>query len=90
MKIKDYEQAIIDLSCGIVIDEFKLRKGHVRRCHGHMDSMLLMWDENGRAFSHWETEAREITQDTHDSISESEYERNTVYDIVPLKDQQKT
>lgn len=51
MKIKDFEEAIDALNCGIEIDEIKLQHGQVRFVCGHISSRLLLWDCIGLAYS---------------------------------------
>ena len=83
MKIADFEKAIDALNCDINIDEFKILKGRVRCCFAHKGSTLIMWDENGRAFSmamHYE-EDEEITSDTHVNIPVDCYNRDLGFDL---------
>lgn len=51
MRVSDFEKAILDLQCGITIDEIKLRHSDVRQVNGHNNGFLLTWDETGRCFS---------------------------------------
>ncbi len=84
MRTKDYEDAVDALSCSIVLDEVVLRRGEVRRFFGHKDHTLLMWDEMGRCFStvlHTLAPGTEITDSTHEGVTESCYERETAYDL---------
>ena len=54
MRIKDFEKGIGTLCVqGLVIDEMKMKAnsgGHVRQVNGHTVSLLVIWDELGRAF----------------------------------------
>lgn len=55
MKVRDYERAI-DALCvhGLVIDEIKMQGdegGQVRQVYGHTDTLTVLWDESGRAFT---------------------------------------
>ena len=70
MRIKDFENAINALNCSIVLDEVKLHNGHVRRFFAHRNDCLLMWDENGHAYSSTEINADVVR-----------YERDSVYDL---------
>lgn len=49
----------------------------------HRGGQLLMWDEFGRAYSCLlNTEgSQEIKHDTHEGVTESCYERDTVFDL---------
>lgn len=55
MRIKDFEKGIGTLCVqGLVIDEMKMKAnsgGHVRQVNGHTVSLLVIWDELGRAFT---------------------------------------
>ncbi len=51
MRVSDFEKAIAALNCNVEIDEMKLRGGHVHLVFGHTDSLKVVWDELGRAFT---------------------------------------
>ena len=51
MRTKDFEKAIDALNLGIIIDEVKLRHGHVRQVIAHQGDKGIVWDENGHAFT---------------------------------------
>ena len=51
MKVKDFEKAIGALCADITIDEMKLIHSNVRQVNAHTTDLLIVWDENGRAFS---------------------------------------
>lgn len=51
MGVKDFEQAIEALNCNIDIDEMRIRKSNVFQVTGHTESLKVVWDELGRAFS---------------------------------------
>ena len=50
MKIYDFEKAVENLNAGVVLDEMKIKGGHVGVCIGHTDTLHLEWDEFGRAY----------------------------------------
>lgn len=83
MKVQDFERAIIEMNCSIVLDEVKIHKGHVRRFYGHKDCLLIMWDESGRGYSTMlnTVEKTEVRHDTHKGVAESCYDRDVVYDL---------
>lgn len=84
MKTTDFEDAIIKMDSRIVLDEVKLNKGHVRRFHGHIGTTLIMWDEKGKGYTcRLDTvrEPEEIDHETHESVTESFYVRDTKFDI---------
>ena len=51
MKVKDFERAIDALGTDVTIDEMKLCHSDVRQVNAHTDSLLIVWDECGKAFS---------------------------------------
>lgn len=51
MRVHDFERAIAALNCNVEIDEMKLHGGHVHQVFGHTDSLKVVWDELGRAFT---------------------------------------
>lgn len=55
MSITFFEKAIEALCVqGLEIDEVKMKAdsgGHVRQVNGHTDTLLVVWDELGRAFT---------------------------------------
>lgn len=51
MKIKEFEDAIKNLSGEIRIDEVIINKNAVRKVIGHTELLVLMWDGYGRGFS---------------------------------------
>lgn len=82
MRISDYERAVNGLSHPIILDEVRVKKGHVSKCYGHHGNTLIVWDEWGRGFSTVLTaEASDITHDTHDHVAESCYMRDVSYDL---------
>lgn len=84
MRIKDFEDAINALKCSLVLDEVKLRNGHVRRFYAHREDCLVMWDENGRAYSAMRNcmGVREEDNGTDADRTVCHYERDGVYDLV--------
>ena len=51
MKVTDFERAIDALGTDVTIDEMKLCHSDVRQVNAHTDSLLIVWDECGKAFS---------------------------------------
>ncbi len=90
MRIEDFEKAIDAKHLGLIIDEIKLAKGQVRVCYGHVGSTLIMWDEQGLAYSveYCAEDGEDIDNDTHDKVSDSVYNRDDSFDLklCPLHD----
>lgn len=52
MQVIDFERAIEALNCNVQIDHVKIRPGKgVRQVIGHTPSLILIWDDTGRAWS---------------------------------------
>lgn len=84
MTSEDFKKAIEAQNCPIVIDEIKINdSGCVRRCFGHKGTTLIMWHDDGRAFTTQllTVEPGEVTSDTHQGVAESCYERDRVFDL---------
>lgn len=80
MRTKDYEEMIDSLSCGIIIDEMVLNKGHVKTVYGHTESVFLRWDELGRGFSIHRSELTDPNVEC-EKFEDSFYARDVVYDL---------
>lgn len=81
MKVKQFEKAIDALSCGIEIDEMKLRDGNVRLVLGHNMHSLLLWDEIGRGFCIPYEDPEFCTADNHQFNAVEDYARDPKFDL---------
>ena len=83
MRVSDFENSIVALNCNVDIDEMKLRGGHVRQAFGHTDSLKVVWDEVGRAFSMPSNQEPEvfIDLDTHQKMNGRRLQRDTAFDL---------
>ena len=83
MWIRDFEKAVEGLGCEVVIDEVKIRHGHVRRCYGHQGQTLIMWDGAGRGFSLtiFRESSEEELRKMQETLGDNNYERDAVYDL---------
>ncbi len=79
MKTKEFEEKIDELNLGIVINEMKLKHGHVRQVTGHLENEGIIWNEKGEGFS-TEFELREKDGELV-GIFGSSLERNKMYDL---------
>lgn len=75
MRVRDFEEAIKAMGPAIVIDEMKLHSGHVRRCYGHKDAMVLMWDKKGEAYYIEYPYDEPIDHETHEAFPDNTYNR---------------
>lgn len=83
MRVSDFENAIVALNCNVDIDEMKLRGGHVRQAFGHTDSLKVVWDEVGRAFSMPIEQKKEkfLDLDSKRFVYGCRLERDTAFDL---------
>ena len=79
MKVEDFEKAVDALSCSVHIDEMKLRGSHVRQCLGHTDTLLILWDDGGRAFG---IDVSDCHDPQHEDYNTWDYDRRmTDFDL---------
>lgn len=78
MRVNDFETAISALGVSVHIDEMKLRGSHVRQCLGHTDTLLILWDDCGRAFS---IDVSDCQDPQHDDYEVWDYRRNKQFNL---------
>jgi hypothetical protein len=78
MRIADFENAV-EAKGNIDIDEVKVNHGQVRQCYGHTETVLILWDQFGRAFSVGRKQGIDISEC---QVSEKEYERDSRFDLT--------